>query len=47
MGWREFNAYLAAMSRQKEGPRASAYSWRGADQDPGWIELRRIRDQMG
>jgi hypothetical protein len=44
MGWRELNAWLRAMSRQKEGRRTSPDSWAGADQDPQWVEMRRKRD---
>lgn len=46
MGWRELCGYQRAMVKAKRGPEPDPGSWDGADQDPGWQQLRDRRDRL-
>lgn len=45
MGWRELQAWLAAMKRQLEPKTTPVDSWQGADQDAWWVSERARRER--
>ena len=46
MGWRELRGYVREMNRAQEAQRAQPGSWRGAEQDPHWQEMRAKRERF-
>lgn len=45
MGWVELMGWLEVVRKQTEPRTVSPESWEGADSDPQWQEMRRIRDE--
>lgn len=45
MGWGELMAWVETMNRQLAGEKTEPDSWQGHENDPGWAELRRRREQ--